>query len=473
MERNREWTDAVRSSLRDAEATPPAGGWERLERELAVAQEGASPAPSQRPAWRIYWPRIAAAAAVVLIGIVAGDLLLRPDTVLKQEGVVITTADGGTTAEPLLPGSGGEAAGPVLAQAVPPARGAARETGSEASARLRKTTGRPGSEGGTAAETAGNAASLLLRTAAPDATSEDAGAPDLAESGGHVAEVVSGGVPAEAAAAVSGGESETGRKRASDGRATNVGSRAADNGGRTGGVATRSAAAGGSLYAVRGDARPASRPSARKRMSFSLSAGGGVSGDGGSAGRTPHFPMMSDAPGGMSSVIGNGAEIVLLKNYDYGESSFRHHQPLSVAFTVGKEFSHGLSLESGLNYTLLRSDVRAMYASEETGQTLHFLGIPLRMKWQILERGRFSLYIGAGGMAEKCVSAKFGSKSVSEPGVQWSLLAAAGAQYRLGGIVGLYFEPEGSYYLTETNLRTVRTDSPLTLTLRLGVRLTF
>lgn len=473
MERNREWTDAVRSSLRDAEATPPAGGWERLERELAVAQEGASPAPSQRPAWRIYWPRIAAAAAVVLIGIVAGDLLLRPDTVLKQEGVVITTADGGKTAEPLLPGSGGEAAGPVLAQAVPPARGAARETGSEAAARLRKTTGRPGSEGGTAAETAGNAASLLLRTAAPDATSEDAGAPDSAESGGHVAEVVSGGAPAEAAAAVSGGESETGRKRASDGRATNVGSRAADNGGRTGGVAARSAAAGGSLYAVRGDARPASRPSARKRMSFSLSAGGGVSGNGGSAGRTPHFPMMSEAPGGMSSVIGNGAEIVLLKNYDYGESSFRHHQPLSVAFTVGKEFSHGLSLESGLNYTLLRSDVRAMYASEETGQTLHFLGIPLRMKWQFLERGRFFLYIGAGGMAEKCVSAKFGSKSVSEPGVQWSLLAAAGAQYRLGGIVGLYFEPEGSYYLTETNLRTVRTDSPLTLTLRLGVRLTF
>ena len=463
----------MRSSLRDAEATPPAGGWERLERELAVAQEGASPAPSQRPAWRIYWPRIAAAAAVVLIGIVAGDLLLRPDTVLKQEGVVITTADGGKTAEPLLPGSGGEAAGPVLAQAVPPARGAARETGSEAAARLRKTTGRPGSEGGTAAETAGNAASLLLRTAAPDATSEDAGAPDSAESGGHVAEVVSGGAPAEAAAAVSGGESETGRKRASDGRATNVGSRAADNGGRTGGVAARSAAAGGSLYAVRGDARPASRPSARKRMSFSLSAGGGVSGNGGSAGRTPHFPMMSEAPGGMSSVIGNGAEIVLLKNYDYGESSFRHHQPLSVAFTVGKEFSHGLSLESGLNYTLLRSDVRAMYASEETGQTLHFLGIPLRMKWQFLERGRFFLYIGAGGMAEKCVSAKFGSKSVSEPGVQWSLLAAAGAQYRLGGIVGLYFEPEGSYYLTETNLRTVRTDSPLTLTLRLGVRLTF
>ena len=40
-------------------------------------------------------------------------------------------------------------------------------------------------------------------------------------------------------------------------------------------------------------------------------------------------------------------------------------------------------------------------------------------------------------------------------------------------MVGLFFEPEGSYYLTETRLRTARTDSPLTLTLRLGVRLSF
>ena len=117
----------MRNALRDAELPPPAGGWERLERELGGAAPGPGASETAAPrgsVWRIYWPRIAAAAAVVLIGIVAGDLLLRPDTVLKQEGVVITTADGGKTAEPLLPGSGGEAAGPVLAQAVPPASAA-------------------------------------------------------------------------------------------------------------------------------------------------------------------------------------------------------------------------------------------------------------------------------------------------------------------------------------------------------------
>jgi hypothetical protein len=50
---------------------------------------------------------------------------------------------------------------------------------------------------------------------------------------------------------------------------------------------------------------------------------------------------------------------------------------------------------------------------------------------------------------------------------------AVGAQYRLGNYVGLYFEPEVSHYFTETTLRTSRTDSSLSLTLRLGVRLSF
>ena len=174
-----------------------------------------------------------------------------------------------------------------------------------------------------------------------------------------------------------------------------------------------------------------------------------------------------------SSVIGNGNSLAPLRSSGYGESSFRHHQPLSFGIAVRKEFAHGLSLESGVNYTLLRSDVRMQYTSDDVAQKLHFIGVPLRFNWQFLERGRFSLYMGAGGMVEKCVSARLGSETVDEPGVQWSALAAVGAQYRVGGMVGLYFEPEGSYYFTETGLRTSRTDSPLTLTLRLGVRLSF
>ncbi len=96
MKEDKDWIEFMRTSLRDAEISPPEDGWERLERVLSEPV----PTPVRKPAWRIYMPRIAAAAAVVLIGVVAGDLLLRPDTVLEQKGVVIaTTEEDGSAAE--------------------------------------------------------------------------------------------------------------------------------------------------------------------------------------------------------------------------------------------------------------------------------------------------------------------------------------------------------------------------------------
>lgn len=66
---------------------------------------------------------------------------------------------------------------------------------------------------------------------------------------------------------------------------------------------------------------------------------------------------------------------------------------MSFGIAVRKRFAHGLSLESGVNYTLLRSDVRMQYTSDDVAQKLHFIGVPLRFNWQFLERGRFSLYV--------------------------------------------------------------------------------
>ena len=34
MKRNTDWTDVLRSTLRDAEISPSEGSWERLQREL-------------------------------------------------------------------------------------------------------------------------------------------------------------------------------------------------------------------------------------------------------------------------------------------------------------------------------------------------------------------------------------------------------------------------------------------------------
>lgn len=422
MKQDKDWIKAMRNALRDAELPPPAGGWERLQRELG----GAAPGPEvsgtkpRGSVWRIYRPRIAAAAAAVLILAVAGEFLLRPDKALENDGTVIASvAEDGATAVAIPQPAEPETVRDALAKAV----GLPRE----------QVAGEVSSAG---------RRSLLAAAAGQPA--QTAALKDLRTDGEPAVRA------GEVAAAEASGERVS--KQAS------------------GRPATRSAA-GAAGRAGFSDEPFVAYTKPHKKASFSLFAGGGVAG-GNSEGLAPRM-LNTSIKNDASSVIGNGNSLAPLRSSGYGESSFRHHQPLSFGIAVRKEFAHGLSLESGVNYTLLRSDVRMQYTSDDVAQKLHFIGVPLRFNWQFLERGRFSLYMGAGGMVEKCVSARLGSETVDEPGVQWSALAAVGAQYRVGGMVGLYFEPEGSYYFTETGLRTSRTDSPLTLTLRLGVRLSF
>lgn len=92
MKQDKDWTEVMRSALRDAEATPPADGWARLERELDT------PVPRVF-VLRKYWPRIAAAAAAVLIFVGGGELLLHENRDLGDKGFVIATAtDSGSSA---------------------------------------------------------------------------------------------------------------------------------------------------------------------------------------------------------------------------------------------------------------------------------------------------------------------------------------------------------------------------------------
>lgn len=425
----------MRNALRDAEVTPPADGWARLERELKT------------PALRIsvlrrYWPRIAAAAAAVLIFVGGGELLLHENRNLGDKGFVIASAtNGGSSAADnrTYPAGGIGALEESLRAVVPSQEAVQAESlpGEETQARQSAQSARAAYP---ATAVAQNVAHAVVAVEVTDSRPQPA--------------------PENEAAATPRSEETIAQKQT-----------AAETSGVQERTAPKEKAASARTYpstaSYYGDEIAFEQPKSRRQTSVSLFAAGSVTGAGNvSAGPGPGL-MMSDSPVG-----GSDGSMAQLK-YNYDDYSFEHHQPLSFGLSVRKEFAHGLSLESGVNYTLLWADVRMKSSRQDISQKLHFIGVPLRMNWQFLDTGRFSLYVGAGGMVEKCVSAKFGSRSMDEPRVQWSVLGAAGAQYDLGGLVGLYFEPEVSYYFTETDLRTSRTDSPLSLTLRLGVRLSF
>lgn len=469
MKQNKDWTDVMRSALRDAEVTPPADGWARLERELG-------PAP-RISVLRSQWPRIAAAAAAVLIFLGGGGYLLHENRDLGDKGFVIATAtDSGSSAADMAqvegtPAGAGDGTLAGTLRAAVPAEEAVRAAalpGEEPGAGAAPGIA-PGRDALAAADMRGfedGRAAALTSGAAPagNAAVENAAAGSVAAENAVAGNEAAGN--GSAAAAGAGDAASAGTRSAV--RAAVAGQASATDGtwGKDGaGQTVQSRKYPGTYDYLADDMQEHRRP--RRKTSVSLFAAGGVTGSSGAAGGVGPNLMMSDIL--LSGTNGTMAQL----KYNYEDYSFRHHQPLSFGLSVRKEFAHGLSLESGVNYTLLWSDVRMQSSREDISQKLHFIGVPLRLNWQFLETGRFSMYVGAGGMLEKCVSAKFGSKSVDEPKVQWSVAGAVGAQYRLGNYVGLYFEPEVSHYFTETTLRTSRTDSSLSLTLRLGVRLSF
>lgn len=153
----------------------------------------------------------------------------------------------------------------------------------------------------------------------------------------------------------------------------------------------------------------------------------------------------------------------------YEASDISHRQPLGFELTFGRSIAQRLSLVSGLSYTLLNSDLEILNG-QNLVQRVQFIGVPVRLETPLLSGDRFSLYLGAGGAVEYCIAAKIGGESVDERRWHASVGGSVGAQYHLNQRVGIYCEPDLSYYLTPTNLITVRSESPLAFTMRFGVR---
>lgn len=167
-------------------------------------------------------------------------------------------------------------------------------------------------------------------------------------------------------------------------------------------------------------------------------------------------------------------------------SSVKNYQPIQVGVTLAYPFTDRLSLESGLTYSCLISDLSSGTdkGNYRIRQSLHYLGLPLNLRYDFLKINSFSMYSSLGGQMEKCVSGKtvtdyfsMGEKISSEKGkimvepLQWSVNAHVGAQYSFTGWAGIYLEAGAAYYFRNNSpVNCIYSERPLNFSLRAGVR---
>lgn len=157
--------------------------------------------------------------------------------------------------------------------------------------------------------------------------------------------------------------------------------------------------------------------------------------------------------------------------------------PLNFAVGVNYKVSNLLTIGSGVSYSYLHSKYNGLINGRyfDIKQGVHYIGIPVNLYFNLGSINSLDFYAATGGSIEKGVNVTYQmsasgvqkkTSSSHVEGVQFSVKAAAGMEYRLGKSknFGIYLEPGVTYYFDSKLPASIRTDQPLQFEAQAGVR---
>ena len=165
-----------------------------------------------------------------------------------------------------------------------------------------------------------------------------------------------------------------------------------------------------------------------------------------------------------------------------------HCRPKTFGLSINKQLSPKWTFGTGITYTRLKSEFESEYnkARQVKTQKIDYVGIPLRLTYQVWSKGRFNAYMTGGTAFEMPVHSSLEKKYIItadssytlkrdiKPRYQWSVNLGVGVQYKLFKPFSLYLESNMFYYFrNSSNLETYRTEHPFIITVPFGLRLTW
>jgi hypothetical protein len=180
-------------------------------------------------------------------------------------------------------------------------------------------------------------------------------------------------------------------------------------------------------------------------------------------------------------------EVLLANQSKEVEARIRHKIPVtfgvSVYYNLGKKWGIG----TGINYTKLTSELHSGSNSNyiKGDQSIHYIGIPVQVNYNVIQKGRFTGYVTGGVLAEKAVAGKLKTKYIVNDEVQdeqderldvkpvqFSVNSAVGLQVKIIDKIGIYAEPGiGYHFKNENQLNTIYKEKPLNFNMKFGIRL--
>jgi hypothetical protein len=164
-----------------------------------------------------------------------------------------------------------------------------------------------------------------------------------------------------------------------------------------------------------------------------------------------------------------------------GEEEFvSNHIPIRFGVSLRYQLSQRWSLETGLSYTYISSDIRSRYPNLRSEQKLTYIGIPVSAEYIFWNNKRFNIYASAGTIVEKMVRGRRYYKNwdrtdkLSVKPLQFSVDCGVGAELKFNNMLSIYAEPGLTYHFdNHSDIPTHYMDKPLEFSMDVGLRINF
>lgn len=154
--------------------------------------------------------------------------------------------------------------------------------------------------------------------------------------------------------------------------------------------------------------------------------------------------------------------------------------PVSIGLGVRHQLADRLSAGFGLSWTQLSRSFNGSYKTEigDFTHKVQYIGVPVHVYYDILDKNSLQIYAFGGGSAEKCIyNSYFLYEKSSSPlcketvkGLQFGVDFGLGVNFKLNNTFSIYLDPAVQYWFAGVQPKTVRTEKPLLFSIEGGIR---